>query len=89
MQRHPPDEFWIIEMIYAKHPYLRALVNERIPSRILGLAVILPTDINTRHHVPVFDDELRRFVREWIGLNATQRTCCAEENAVLCLVPLQ
>ena len=92
MQRDNPDEYYIIAMIYAKHPYLREMVNARIPSRVLGLAILSPYHLDTRNHVPVFDDELRRFVRDWFAVQEgplSQRTCCPDSNALLCLVSIQ
>lgn len=91
MQHENPDEFYIIELILAKHPYLRPMVNARIPGRILGIAVLAPAVFDSRNHVPVLDDELRRFVREWLTTTARMslRTCHVESDGILCLVPLQ
>lgn len=89
MKYDNPDEIWLIEMIFAKHAYLRPMQKARIPDRLVCVAVLSPDDLDTRNHVPVFDDELRRFAREWIFSNALQRTCCQDENAILCLVSIQ
>jgi hypothetical protein len=90
------SEQTVIRWIFEKYPYLRTSIQELkhpIPRRLLGVAVISPFNLNEDYHVPVFDNELRDFVAEWVAYKAPNGSPYADranfQGGLLCLVPLQ